>query len=139
MVANLHRENFSTHEKRYIPSKEELCGSLFEDLPLSDLRNVWFQHDGTPPHKVSGVQEYIRDTFQQQVIGYGGCVEWPPRSPDLNPLNFFLWGSIQQRVYATNIEGTSKPYYGRLCQRFTCHVLQCAAGSAVPCQDVYCC
>ncbi|GBL73045.1 Protein ABHD11 [Araneus ventricosus] len=29
MVANLHRENFSTHEKRYIPSKEELCGSLY--------------------------------------------------------------------------------------------------------------
>ncbi|GBM71693.1 hypothetical protein AVEN_64917-1, partial [Araneus ventricosus] len=30
MVANLHIENFSTHEKRYIPSKEELCGSLYE-------------------------------------------------------------------------------------------------------------
>ncbi|GBL95465.1 hypothetical protein AVEN_154849-1 [Araneus ventricosus] len=35
------------------------------------------------------VQQYIRDAFQQQVIGYGGCVEWPPRSPDLNPLDFF--------------------------------------------------
>ncbi|GBL91398.1 hypothetical protein AVEN_136910-1 [Araneus ventricosus] len=72
-----------------------------EDLPLSDLRNVWFQHDGAPPHKVSSVQQYIRDTFQQQVIGYDGCVEWPPRSPDLNPLDFFLWGYIKQRVYAT--------------------------------------
>ncbi|GBM90235.1 hypothetical protein AVEN_86207-1 [Araneus ventricosus] len=30
-----------------------------------------------------------------------GCVEWPPRSPDLNPLDFFLWGNIKQRVYAT--------------------------------------
>ncbi|GBL81016.1 hypothetical protein AVEN_83102-1 [Araneus ventricosus] len=29
------------------------------------------------------------------------CVEWPPRSPDLNPLTFFLWGYIKQRVYAT--------------------------------------
>ncbi|GBN08167.1 hypothetical protein AVEN_1034-2-1, partial [Araneus ventricosus] len=71
------------------------------DLPLSDLRNVWFQHDGAPPHKVSSVQQYIRDTFQQQVIGCGGCVEWPPRSPDLNPLDFFLWGYIKQRLYAT--------------------------------------
>ncbi|GBN97341.1 hypothetical protein AVEN_264561-1, partial [Araneus ventricosus] len=60
------------------------------DLPLSDLRNVWFQNDGAPPHKVSSVQQYIRDTFQKQVIGYGGCVEWPPRSPELNPLDFFL-------------------------------------------------
>ncbi|GBM31227.1 hypothetical protein AVEN_193356-1 [Araneus ventricosus] len=72
-----------------------------KDLPLSDLRNAWFQHDSAPPHKVSSVQQYIRDTFQQQVIGYGGCVEWPPRSPDLNLLDFFLWGYIKQRVYAT--------------------------------------
>ncbi|GBO21611.1 hypothetical protein AVEN_208449-1 [Araneus ventricosus] len=49
----------------------------------------------------SSVQQYIRDTFQQQVIGYGSCVEWPPRSPDLNPLDFFLWRYIKQRVYAT--------------------------------------
>ncbi|GBM64837.1 hypothetical protein AVEN_197055-1 [Araneus ventricosus] len=49
----------------------------------------------------SSIQQYIRDTFQQQVIGYGGCVEWPSRSPDLNPLDLFLWGYIKQRMYAT--------------------------------------
>ncbi|GBN14053.1 hypothetical protein AVEN_109132-1 [Araneus ventricosus] len=59
------------------------------------------QHDCAPPHKVSSVQQYIRDTFQQQVIGYGCCIEWPLRSPDLNPLDFFLWGYIKERVYAT--------------------------------------
>ncbi|GBO11018.1 hypothetical protein AVEN_16148-1 [Araneus ventricosus] len=32
MVANLYRENFSTREKRYIPSKEELCGSLYGEF-----------------------------------------------------------------------------------------------------------
>ncbi|GBO22367.1 hypothetical protein AVEN_154417-1 [Araneus ventricosus] len=40
---------------------------------------------------------------------------------------------------STNIAETSKLYYGCLCQRVTCHVVQCAAGSAVPCPDVYCC
>ncbi|GBL87568.1 hypothetical protein AVEN_165175-1 [Araneus ventricosus] len=74
--------------------------SVPEDLPLSDLRNVWFQHDGVPPHKASSVQQYIRDTFQQQVIGCGGCAEWPPRSPGLNLLDIFLWGYIKQRVNA---------------------------------------
>ncbi|GBM74739.1 hypothetical protein AVEN_197984-1 [Araneus ventricosus] len=34
---------------------------------------------------------------------------------------------------STSIAGTSKAYYGCLCQRVTCHVVQCAAGSAVPC------
>ncbi|GBM53738.1 hypothetical protein AVEN_159542-1 [Araneus ventricosus] len=32
MVANLHRDIFLTHEKRYIPSKEELCGSLYGEF-----------------------------------------------------------------------------------------------------------
>ena len=26
-------------------------------------------------------------------------VEWPPRSPDLNPLDFFLWGYLKSIVY----------------------------------------
>ncbi|GBN62553.1 hypothetical protein AVEN_19244-1 [Araneus ventricosus] len=76
-------------------------GGFSEDLPLSDLWNVWFQHDGAPPYKLSSVQQCIRDTFQQQVIGYGGCVEWPPHSPDPNPLDFFR-GRVKQRVYATS-------------------------------------
>ncbi|GBO45408.1 hypothetical protein AVEN_253867-1 [Araneus ventricosus] len=80
---------------------KDVISDFLEDLTLSDLRNVGFQHEDAPPHKVSSVQQYIRDTFQQQVIGYGDCVEWPPRSPDLNPFDSFLWGYIKQRVYAT--------------------------------------
>ncbi|GBL88159.1 hypothetical protein AVEN_117760-1 [Araneus ventricosus] len=75
--------------------RKDVISDFLEDLPLSDLRNVWFQHYGAPPYKVSIVHQYIRDTFQQQVIGYGGCMEWPPRSPDLNPLDFFLWEYIK--------------------------------------------
>ncbi|GBM62429.1 hypothetical protein AVEN_66710-1, partial [Araneus ventricosus] len=112
------------------------------DLPLSDHRNVFSQHNGALPHKVSVVQHYIRDTFQQQVIGYGGCVECPPRSPDLNPLAFFSVGMHQTASVcnpSTNAAGTSKPYYACLCQRVTYYVVQCAARSAVSCPDVYCC
>ncbi|GBN33764.1 hypothetical protein AVEN_212373-1 [Araneus ventricosus] len=77
--------------------KKEVISDFLEDLPLNDLRNVWFQHDGAPPQKVSSVQQYIRDAFQQHVIGYG-CVEWPPRSPDLNPMDFFLWGYTVKKI-----------------------------------------
>ncbi|GBN25864.1 hypothetical protein AVEN_163639-1 [Araneus ventricosus] len=41
------------------------------------------------------------ETFQNQVIGYGGFVEWPSRSPDLVPLDFLLWGHIKGQAYAT--------------------------------------
>ncbi|GBM95691.1 hypothetical protein AVEN_186066-1 [Araneus ventricosus] len=41
------------------------------------------------------------ETFQNQVIGYGGFVKWLQRSPELTPLEFFLWGHIKGQVYAT--------------------------------------
>jgi len=27
--------------------------------------------------------------------------EWPPRSPDLSPMDFFVWGYIRDQVYQT--------------------------------------
>jgi transposase len=29
-------------------------------------------------------------------------IEWPPYSPDLNPLDYFLWGYLKDRVYANS-------------------------------------
>ncbi|GBL72008.1 hypothetical protein AVEN_115041-1 [Araneus ventricosus] len=90
----------------------ETTSSVSKDFPLRDLRNVWFQQNGSLPRKVSRVQQCIRDTFQQQVIGYGGCVEWSPRSSDLNPLDFFSEGIHQTASVcnpSTNIAGTLKP------------------------------
>jgi hypothetical protein len=31
-----------------------------------------------------------------------GVVEFPPRSPDLTPMDFFLWGHIKDKVYSRN-------------------------------------
>jgi len=36
-------------------------------------------------------------------IGRGGPIPWPPRSPDLSPLDFSLWRYIKNIVYAENI------------------------------------
>jgi len=33
-----------------------------------------------------------------------GPIPWPPRSPDLSPLDFFLWGYIKNIVYAEKIK-----------------------------------
>ena len=30
--------------------------------------------------------------------------KWPPRSPDLNSCDFFLWGAIKEKVYFDHIE-----------------------------------
>lgn len=34
-------------------------------------------------------------------MGTNGPVRWPARSPDLIPLDFFLWGYIKDKVYSS--------------------------------------
>ncbi|GBM06609.1 hypothetical protein AVEN_140999-1 [Araneus ventricosus] len=65
------------------------------------LRNVWFQHDGAPAHETSSVKQYLVEEFVEQIIGDGGFQEWPPRSLDLTPMDFFLWEYLKQQVYGT--------------------------------------
>ncbi|KAJ4426274.1 hypothetical protein ANN_27086 [Periplaneta americana] len=36
-------------------------------------------------------------------IGRGGPIAWPPRSPDLNPLDFYLWGRLKSLVYSSPV------------------------------------
>ncbi|GBM82758.1 hypothetical protein AVEN_272315-1 [Araneus ventricosus] len=65
------------------------------------LRNVWFHHDGAPEHKTSSVKQYLVEEFWEQIIGYASFQEWPPYSPDLTPMDFFLWRYLKQQAYAT--------------------------------------
>ena len=41
----------------------------------------------------------LQDMFPSQVISLRGDIGWPPRSPDLNPCDFFLWGYVKSKVY----------------------------------------
>lgn len=70
-----------------------------ENMPLSDTRGMYFQHDGAPAHFSLRVREYLNSEYGERWIGRGGPVEWPARSPDLTPLDFFLWGRVKELVY----------------------------------------
>ena len=65
-----------------------------DELPLATRRDTWFQHDGAPPHKLREVSQLLTNTFGDQWMGQYGPTRWPPRSPDLTPLDFFLWGFL---------------------------------------------
>ncbi|GBM78995.1 hypothetical protein AVEN_42420-1 [Araneus ventricosus] len=53
---------------------------------------VIFQQDDAPPHYGNIVREFQDTTFPQGWIGRGADMAWPPRSPDITPLDFYLWG-----------------------------------------------
>lgn len=64
------------------------------------MSSVIFQHDGAPPHFSSGVRSFLSEKFpEDRVIGRGFGEAWPPRSPDLTPMDFWFWGTLKARVY----------------------------------------
>lgn len=59
----------------------------------------YLQHDGAPAHYSQKVRNWLDKKFPNRWIGRRGQIEWPPRSPDLTPPDFFLWGYLKQNVY----------------------------------------
>ena len=60
-----------------------------------------FMQDGAPPHIKSEVVDLLRNTFgESRVISRGFKNFWPANSPDLNPLDFYLWGRLRDDVYS---------------------------------------
>lgn len=76
---------------------------LLEDVPLASRRRMIFQHDGCPAHYYRPIRELLDQWFPNRWIGRGGPIPWPARSPDLTPLDFYVWGHMKELVYATEI------------------------------------
>jgi hypothetical protein len=65
-------------------------------LRTQEYKKYYFQQDGASPHTAKSVQTWLTEKFSTKFIHK--C-QWPPRSPDLNPCDFFLWGYLKARVY----------------------------------------
>ena len=59
----------------------------------------YFQQDGSPAHYHNRVRAYLDENLPGRRISRRGAVEYPPRSPDLTPLDFYLWGTLKDIVY----------------------------------------
>jgi hypothetical protein len=65
--------------------------------------NVVFQQDGAPPHWARIFREFLDMPFPGRCVGRDGPILWPPRSPDITPLDFFLWRYVKDIVYRTPV------------------------------------
>lgn len=73
---------------------------LLEDIPLQIRRTMFFLHDGAPAHYGRGVTNFLNKQYPNRWIDYGGPFAWPPQSPDLNPLDFFMWGHMKTLTHS---------------------------------------
>ena len=66
-----------------------------------------YQQDGAPPHCSGEAMQWLKETFgEDSLISRNSGFNWPPYSPDLNPLDFYLWGYLKSRVYSNPYPST---------------------------------
>lgn len=89
--------------------------NYLEEIPLNQRQEAWFQMDGAPAHYGLNVINWCNNNFPRRWIGRlrvpgegyvptRGPAAWPPRSPDLNVLDFFVWGFLVDLVYSTPVD-----------------------------------
>jgi hypothetical protein len=57
-------------------------------------------------HLHTGVHMFVGFWIQHKKkkwIGRDGPTPWPPRSPDITPIDFFLWGYVNEKVLWTPV------------------------------------
>ena len=75
-----------------------LIGIFQEDSEYVNSRTVFMQ-DGAPAHTSRMAMDWLEDRFLGRLISNKSDFMWPPRSPDLNPLDFFLWGYMKEEIH----------------------------------------
>ena len=85
------------HGVRY----RKMITSLFvRRIEEMDLEGMQFPQDGFTCHTTRETIELLHQSCPGRVILRFGDQNWPPRSCDLSPLDFFLWGFLKSMVYA---------------------------------------
>lgn len=69
-----------------------------------------FQQDSAPSHTAGTTQEWLAENFHDHVTPN----IWPPSSPDLNPLDYYVWGVVERETnkHAHNTKDSLKAAIG---------------------------
>ena len=86
------QEYLDALESKIVPWMKEIAGP----------EPFFFQQDGAPAHTANIVKNYLKSA----VPAYWAKSEWPPCSPDLNPLDYFFWGVVAREVGLQESENT---------------------------------
>ena len=91
-------------EEKAVPVNWERYHSMLTDFFIRlvkdvDQADIHFQQDGVTCHTTRANMSHLLDNFLGRLNAWFGEFEWPVRTPDLSPLDFFLWGHLKERVY----------------------------------------
>ncbi|CAK9827661.1 hypothetical protein ANTRET_LOCUS5336 [Anthophora retusa] len=90
-------QTITVNNARYCDMIIQFFVSKLQDMVVDDM---WFQQDGATCHTARETIQLLHESLPSRVISRFGDKNWPPRSCDLTPLDFFLWGFFKSKVYA---------------------------------------
>ena len=73
-------------------------------IHLRNRRELWFQQDGGTCHTANEIMNELQEMFGNNIIYRRATLTFPPRSPDLNVPDYYLWGYLKERVYINRPE-----------------------------------
>ena len=95
--------NGNVNRQRYLDMLNDFVvpelKQVFPRQRQGDFRRAWWVQDGAPAHRSRVVRDCLAELFNIRIIALNHPVEWPARSPDLTPCDFFLWGHLKGLVY----------------------------------------
>jgi len=95
------------HDKAKINSNyyvNTLLPKLIEDCQNLMNSDFTFQQDGAPAHTSRQTQEWLGENCPELIKKD----EWPPNSPDINPLDFHVWGAMLDKYQEYHPKPTTK-------------------------------
>ena len=87
--------NVSVNANRYLKMLQD---HIIPKLPSRLINRLWFMQDGATAHTSNCVMSFLREKFGNRIISRFAERNWPARSPDMNPLDFWLWGHVESIV-----------------------------------------
>ena len=91
---NEQAEGVTINADRYRANFKEF---LFIKIEEENIGNIWFQQDGATCQTAKAKLFVLCPVFEDRIISRIADVVWPPRSCDLTPLNYYLWGVVKDK------------------------------------------
>jgi hypothetical protein len=92
--------NVTVTSDRYCAMLENFLRPKLDDFSMNmEQRMCGFNKMVQQPTHLVVRSESAREIFPGHVASLRGDIGWPPRSSDLTPCDFFLWGYLKAEVY----------------------------------------
>lgn len=83
--------------------RNNILNVFVNQLHDDELEQGYFQQDGARAHTARETLHYLREFFDDRIISIGSEPEFPPRSPDLTVLDFFIFPHLKNTIFKTPV------------------------------------